>query len=319
MIESIAQLSSFSIPFTEVMMGITALLALFTLLFVPWEKLKPSKAMREIVLRVYSWWIILFLVVFIFLLPGDFATICVAFLTFVALREFLTKLELNKHFRRTLGYVYLTIPVQFYLAKYGNQYSFMAFIPIYMFFFIPIRNILAGEYKSYIEFNGKVFWVLMLIVFGFSQVTFLRHQKIIGGYAGGQELIILLVFFLTQLNDVLQFLWGKTIGRHKLSPTISPNKTIEGFLGGAFSLSLITYSLSGYLPFNESWEAAVFGLFLSVFGLFGDLNMSAVKRDLGVKDMDDLIPGHGGILDRLDSVSFTLPLTVQYLILRGYM
>lgn len=319
MIQTLVNFTGFTPAFVEVMVGIIGILIFFTLLFVPLNKLKPSKGIHEIVLRVYSWWIILILVTTIFLLPGNLATVAVAFLTFIALREFLTKLDVIKSFRKTLLYIYLTIPVQFYLAKYGTEHMFNAFIPIFMFFFIPIRNILIGKYENYIEFNGKVFWALMLIVFGFSQVTFLRNKTIVGGYEGGTELVLLLIFFLTQFNDVLQFLWGKTLGKHKLAPIISPNKTIEGFLGGALSLSLITYSLSSYLPFSTPTEAAIFGFLLSLFGLFGDLNMSAVKRDLGVKDMDDLIPGHGGILDRLDSLSFTLPLTVQYLILRGYL
>lgn len=319
MVSYLADLSSLSEPFIEIFLGITGLLILFTIVFGLWNKKSPSPGMKEIVVRIYSWWIILFLIIFVFLLPGDLATIVTAFFTFVALREFLTKLEVTKNFRKTLLYVYLTIPLQFYFAKYGSQHIFNAFIPIYMFFLIAMRNIVLGNYKNYLEFNGKVFWVLMLVVFGFSQVSFLRHQTIIGGYEGGSELLILLILFLTQFNDVLQFLWGKTMGRNKLSPNISPNKTIEGFLGAAFTLAAITAGLASYLPFTSRWEAALFGLLLSVFGLFGDLNMSAVKRDLGVKDMDDLIPGHGGILDRLDSISFTLPFTVQYLILRGYL
>lgn len=132
------------------------------------------------------------------------------------------------------------------------------------------------------------------------------------------ELFILLIISLTQINDVLQFLWGKSIGKHKLSPVISPNKTIEGYLGAAITIGLITYSISSYLPFRSALEAGLFGFVLATFGVLGDLNMSAIKRDLDVKDMDDLIPGHGGILDRLDSLSFTLPFTVHYLIIQGY-
>lgn len=315
----ISDLTSFTQPFTEILLGIFGLLVIFSLIFIPWNKKKPSKAMHEIVLRVYSWWVIFGLIVVLFLLPSSLATAAVAFLTFISLREFITKLEVTKIYRNTIFWIYLTIPIQFYLAHYGTKYSFNTFIPVFMFFLIPIRNILLGKYERYLEFNGKIFWALMLIVYGFSNVSFLRHQNSISGYAGGQDLILLLVAFLTQFNDVLQFLWGKTIGKHKLSPVISPNKTIEGFLGGAFTLAGITFLLSDYLPFTTSLEAAIFGFLLSVFGLFGDLNMSAVKRDLGVKDMDDLIPGHGGILDRLDSLSFTLPFTVHYLIMRGYL
>ncbi|ATH06824.1 hypothetical protein BIY24_02385 [Halobacteriovorax marinus] len=319
MIDSICEITGFTPLFTEVLLGIYGLLVFFTLLFIPWNKVKPSKGMHEIVLRVYSWWAILVLATLMFLLPTSIALVGISLLTYISLREFLTKLSVTKHFRSTLFYIYLAIPIQFYIAKNGTTYSFNSFLPVYMFFLIPIRNILHGEYEKYLEFNGKVFWSVMLIVYGFSNITFLRHQGNIETYGGEQDLLIILIVFLTQINDVLQFLWGKTIGKHKLSPTISPNKTIEGFVGGALTLSLLTFSLSNYLPFDHAGEAALFGFLLSVFGLFGDLNMSAVKRDLGVKDMDDLIPGHGGILDRLDSLSFTLPFTVHYLLLRGYL
>ncbi|PIK14800.1 phosphatidate cytidylyltransferase [Halobacteriovorax sp. JY17] len=319
MTQSISELTGFTSLFSEIIIGIYALLVMFTLIFIPWEKMKPSKGMHEIVLRVYSWWAILILATVMFLLPGTIALILIILLTYISLREFLTKLSVTNHFRSTLFFVYLAIPIQYYLAKNGTTYSFNSFIPVYMFFLIPIVNILNGEYEKYLEFNGKVFWATMLIVYGFSNITFLIHQGEIRGYIGEQNLLILLIVFLTQINDVLQFLWGKTIGKHKLSPTISPNKTIEGFLGGAITLSALSFSLSSYLPFDSSLEAAGFGFLLSVFGLLGDLNMSAVKRDLGVKDMDDLIPGHGGILDRLDSLSFTLPFTVHYLLLRGYL
>ncbi len=318
MIKLITTHTPFSLLFAEVLVGIFILLIFFTLVFIPWSKIKPSNGIREIVLRVYSWWAISVLVVVMFLVPGDIGTIALGFLTFIALREFITKLSVAKYYRRTLLYIYLTIPIQFYLAKYGSTYSFNTFIPVFMFFLIPTRNIIMGQHKKYLEFNGKIFWALMLVVYGFSQVTYLRHQSDFTNYEGGADLILLLVVFLTQINDVLQFLWGKTLGRHKLSPNISPNKTIEGFVGGALTLGLITYLLASYLPFTSKIEACLFGLGISVFGLLGDLNMSAVKRDLGVKDMDDLIPGHGGLLDRLDSLSFTLPFAVHYLILRGY-
>ncbi len=319
MIDLISNFTGQTNSFVEVIIGIFSLLIFFTLLFIPWQKLKPSKGMHEIVLRVYSWWAILCLATIMFLLPETIALILIILLTFISLREFLTKLSIEAHFRNTLLYIYLAIPIQYYLAKNGTTYSFNSFIPVYMFFLIPIRNILNGAYEKYLEFNGKVFWAMMLIVYGFSNITFLRHQGVIKGYEGEQDLLIILIVFLTQINDVLQFLWGKTIGKNKLSPTISPNKTIEGFAGGAITLSFICFLLSDYLPFNSNLEAAIFGVLLSIFGLLGDLNMSAVKRDLGVKDMDDLIPGHGGILDRLDSLSFTLPFTVHYLLLRGYL
>jgi phosphatidate cytidylyltransferase len=318
MINWLAAKTSLSSDFLQMISIIYLVLAFFSLLFIPLSYKKKTKGLREITLRIYSWWAILILITLVFMLPNWLATGTMAFLTFSALREYLANVVKETHYRRTLFLVYLTIPVQFYLARYGSPYSFNFFIPVFVFFIMPIRNVLSGSHEKYIEFNGKVFWGVMLIVYGFSLVTFLRYRVMIKDFTGSPELLILLIVFLTQFNDVLQFLWGKSIGKNKLSPVISPNKTIEGFVGAALTMGGVTYLLSSYLPFRSAWETIFFGVALSTLGLFGDLNMSAIKRDLGIKDMDDLIPGHGGILDRLDSLSFTLPFTMHYLIIRGY-
>lgn len=318
MINWIVEKASLPIDFVQMILIVYSILVFFSLLFIPLSYKKNSKALNEIRLRIYSWWAILTLITVIFMLPNWLATGIMAFLTFSALREYLANVIKETRFRRTLFFIYLTIPVQFYLARNGSPYSFNFFLPVFVFFLMPIMNILSGSHEKYIEFNGKVFWGVMLIVYGFSLVTFLRYRVTIDGYEGSPELLILLIVFLTQFNDVLQFLWGKSLGKHKLSPVISPNKTIEGFVGAAITMGAITYGLSSYLPFHSAGETIFFGVALSTLGLFGDLNMSAIKRDLNIKDMDDLIPGHGGLLDRMDSLSFTLPFAMHYLIIRGY-
>jgi len=115
--------------------------------------------------------------------------------------------------------------------------------------------------------------------------------------------MILYLILLTEFNDVFQFCWGKTFGRHKIIPWISPNKTWQGFLGGLGStivLALLLRDLASYFW----WQALLAGLVIGHMGFFGDLTISAIKRDLGRKDTSKSIPGHGGFMDRLDSLSF---------------
>jgi len=109
-----------------------------------------------------------------------------------------------------------------------------------------------------------------------------------------------------QSSDVFQYIWGKLFGRRKVAPAISPSKTVEGLAGGVLSATILGAFLWWITPFSV-WQAALMALAINVMGFFGGLVMSAIKRDRGVKDWGDLIEGHGGMLDRLDSVVFAAP------------
>ncbi len=124
--------------------------------------------------------------------------------------------------------------------------------------------------------------------------------------AGGVGLLFFLVV-LTQFNDVAQYVWGKLLGRHKVTPSVSPNKTWEGLIGGVVTTIALAALLGPYLtPMDHLWSALA-GAVLGIAGFLGDITISAVKRDLGVKDTGGLIPGHGGILDRADSLTYAAP------------
>jgi phosphatidate cytidylyltransferase len=112
--------------------------------------------------------------------------------------------------------------------------------------------------------------------------------------------------FVVQISDVLQYVWGKTCGKHPVAPHVSPNKTIEGFVGGVLTATACGAALWWITPFNP-WQAAGMALLITLMGFFGGLVMSAIKRDRGVKDYGALIPGHGGMMDRIDSLCFAAP------------
>jgi phosphatidate cytidylyltransferase len=121
---------------------------------------------------------------------------------------------------------------------------------------------------------------------------------------------VLLIAFLVvvvQGSDVAQYIWGKLFGRTKIAPDLSPSKTVEGFVGGALTATLLGAAMSWLTPFSM-WQAAGMALVIVLMGFFGGLVMSAIKRDRGVKDWGSLIPGHGGFIDRLDSVIFAAPI-----------
>jgi len=129
----------------------------------------------------------------------------------------------------------------------------------------------------------------------------------IPGYQGRAALLMAFLLLVAQSSDVLQYVWGKLCGRRRIAPEISPSKTVEGFVGGAASAIALGGVLWRITPFNP-WQATAMAVTITVMGFLGGLVMSAVKRDVGVKDWGCLIEGHGGMLDRLDSVVFAAPI-----------
>src|SRR6185436_19916518 len=126
-------------------------------------------------------------------------------------------------------------------------------------------------------------------------------------HQGSNYRLLFFFFFVVQMGDALQYIWGKLIGRHIIVASISPNRTWEGFLGGVASNTLLGAALWWAIPPFRPWQAAVLALVASVLGFAGGLTMSAIKRDRGVKDYGTLVEGHGGVLDRIDSICFAAP------------
>ena len=129
----------------------------------------------------------------------------------------------------------------------------------------------------------------------------------IPGYQHNNLLLINWLILVVQSSDVLQYVCGKLFGKHKIAPVLSPSKTVEGFVGGVLLASLLGAALFWITPFAW-WQAALIAILVNLMGFAGGLVMSAIKRDRGVKDWGAMIEGHGGMLDRLDSLCFSAPI-----------
>jgi len=176
-----------------------------------------------------------------------------------------------------------------------------------MFLILPMQLVLSKETKGFVASASQIQWGLMAFVFGLSHLGFLLVFPFkVDPSVNGRTLLLFLVF-VVEISDVLQYIWGRTLGRRKIIPAVSPNKTWEGFLGGvasAIGMSLLVRFLT---PFSFKETAAV-ALLITIAGFFGGAVMSAVKRDFGVKDFGGIIPGHGGMLDRVDSLCYAAPI-----------
>ena len=163
---------------------------------------------------------------------------------------------------------------------------------------------MAGDTKDIIRSMCILPTSLMLGIFGISHLALLvSFPEMNNDDISGKALLLFLIF-ITEANDIMQFISGKIFGKHKILPKVSPNKTWEGFIGGVICTTIIGYFMGFLTPLN-SWQLILISSSIAVLGFMGDAIISAVKRDFGVKDMGDSIPGHGGFLDRIDSLSTT--------------
>ncbi len=267
---------------------------------------------NELRLRVKSWWLILGLFALAILLGAKGAVWLFGLVSFLALKEYFSLIPTRRSDRRVLFWAYLSIPLQYYWVAIGWYGMFIIFIPVYLFLLVPLRKVLIGETEGFLHSVGTIHWGLMTTVFSLSHAAFLLALPEQISPAGGAGLLLYLVV-LTELNDVAQYLWGKSLGKRKVAPNVSPGKTYGGLLGGVFTTVLLAWFAGPWLTPLSGYQALAAGLIIGVFGFVGDISISAVKRDIGIKDSGTLIPGHGGILDRVDSLTYTAPLFFHYL------
>lgn len=266
-----------------------------------------NAAIENLDARIRAWWVMA-IAISVALLAGRAGVIVLfAICAFAALREFMTLTNATRADHSTLvAAFFVVLPAQFWLIWIGWYGLYSIFVPVYVFLFLPVVSALAGVTRNFLVRVAEMQWALMICVFFVSHVPALMNLDI-PGYEGRGVLLIAFLVIVVQISDVLQYVWGKLIGRRKIAPHLSPSKTVEGFVGGCLSATLIGTGLWWMTPFSPL-AAAVMSLTTALMGFLGGLVMSAIKRDRGVKDWGHSIAGHGGFIDRLDSVIFAAPL-----------
>lgn len=292
-------------------LGILIFLTIASLIgaVIKWKVKDPKKenTVKNLNDRIKAWWVMVgvFMVANV---AGLTATVLLFLgLSVVALKEFTSLIpsKAGDLKAQQLAFMVLT-PLQYLLIWIEWYGMFALLIPVYAFLFIPTLNAAQGDPERFLARTAKLQWGLMISVYCVSHAPALLTLNI-PGYEGENAKLLLYMVLVVQLSDVLQYVWGKTTGKRAVAPTISPNKTVEGFVGGVLSASLVGTALSFATPFSplQAWMMA---LLIALAGFAGGLTMSAIKRDAGVKDFGTLIEGHGGVLDRIDSICFAAPL-----------
>ena len=257
--------------------------------------------------RIWSWWVMAAVYLASVLVGPIGAVILFGLLSFLALREFITLTPTRRADHRVLFFsFFLGIPLQYGLVALEWYGLFSILIPVYAFLYIPTRSALGGDTERFLERIAEIQWGLMVCVYCVSHAPALLMLDI-PGYQGQNPKLLLYLVLVVEMSDVLQYVWGKLCGRHPIAPTVSPNKTVEGFLGGIASATGLGTALWWMTPFRP-WQAAAMALVITLMGFAGGLTMSAIKRDRGVKDFGHALPGHGGVLDRIDSLCFAGPI-----------
>ena len=256
--------------------------------------------------RIRAWWIMALLFVIAVTTGTGVSIVLFTLISFLALREFVTLAPTKPGDHRALFWSFFVVtPVQYYLIWIEWYGLFSILIPVYVSIFLAIRTALAGDTDRFLERTATNQWGLMICVYFVSYVPALLMLRIPGYERQAPKLMFFLVL-VVQLSDVLQYVWGKTLGKRLIAPSISPNKTWEGFVGGVVSATALGTAIWWATPFSPA-VAALLALVITTMGFAGGLIMSAIKRDRGVKDYGALIAGHGGVLDRIDSLCFAAP------------
>jgi phosphatidate cytidylyltransferase len=258
--------------------------------------------------HTYRSWLIMAPLVIGLIWLGRVATIIgFSLIAVVGFKEFARATGLYRDWWMT-GTVYLGIVAVAFTALFPHPrggppgwYGLFMTVPVYVIALLLLVPIILNRTAGQLQSLALAILGFLYIGWMFSHFPFLANSDRPYAY-------LLYLVFAVQLNDVAAFTFGKLLGRHKFRSNISPNKTWEGALG-AFAVSMaLPWLLRGTFPHFGPVQLILTGLIVGIGGQLGDLSISIIKRDIGVKDMGALIPGHGGVLDRIDSLIYTAPL-----------
>ncbi|MBK6674307.1 MAG: phosphatidate cytidylyltransferase [Proteobacteria bacterium] len=260
----------------------------------------------NLVARINAWWVMVAVLAVTFLLGRAVTLVVFGLMAWFALREFVTLTPTRTADRLPLSVAFfVVVPAQFLLIGLDQYGTFSIFVPVYAFLLLPAIAALRGDVDDFLPRTAKLQWGLMITVYCLSHAPALLLLQV-PGFEGRDALLLFYLLLVVQMSDVMQYVCGKLWGKTKIAPLVSPSKTVAGFVGGGLAATAIGAAMWWITPFSPAVSAAMSAVIV-MMGFLGGLTLSAVKRSLGAKDWGTLIRGHGGVLDRLDSVCFAAP------------
>ncbi len=292
--------------------GALILATLLTYLLGP---ILPPDLNMDLKARIKAWWIMVLVQVVVVSIHPKGSVLLFAFVSFWALKEYFTAISIRAEDRLALFVAFFVVLPLNYLWIWTEWYvMFLIFVPVYGFLSIPFFLLMGKNPRGFTVSAGRIHWGLMAFVYGVGHIAYLvnlHHLYDPHAPYSGLTLMMFLVF-VVEMSDLFQYLFGKVFGRRKVWPSISPGKTWEGLIGGIAAAVLLGYLFRFLTPFSPL-ESVVVSFLITVLGFVGGGVMSAVKRDLGRKDFGYVLPGHGGIIDRIDSLCWAAPIYFHYI------
>ncbi len=256
--------------------------------------------------RIKAWWVMIAIFAACYALGFTATVLLFALTSFYTLREFISLTPTQRADHVPLAFAfYVLLPLQYWLVWSDWYGLFAILIPVYGFLLLPSLSSLQGDPVNFLPRVSRIQWAVMLTVYCISHAPALVLLPV-PGYEGQGFLLLFFLTAVVQFSDVMQYVFGKLMGKTKLAPVISPSKTVEGLIGGGLSAMILGAALWWITPFSPPVAAAMAGMIV-IAGFLGGLSLSAVKRSMGAKDWGTMVQGHGGVLDRMDSVSFAAP------------
>ncbi len=248
-----------------------------------------------------------------------------------AIREYMALVPLPYDRFGLTVWAYVLLLCNYAAIARGWVNAFLVLVPLGGLLVIACQMVIRDRADQYQRTAASLYWGMCLTIYCISHAALLMTLPASSNPVAGPAGWLLFLIFLTELNDIFQALIGRRIGKRAIAPVLSPHKTWEGLLGGIAATIILALVMAPWLtPLTNAQlnlgflrirlpylPVCLAGLIISVAGYFGDLNTSGIKRDTGVKDSGQLLPGQGGLLDRIDSLTFTAPLFyyfVRYLI-----
>jgi phosphatidate cytidylyltransferase len=267
------------------------------------------------------WWILTILMSLAVVFGRCGAAVLLAIASGLGLREYLKLIGTERIGKAAMVVAFVSMFLQYALIAAGLSDESRIVLPVFALLLLSTSRLLPGKTEDFIRTTAGVYWGVMLLVYCLSHAVLLftlpfEHKPLVG-LAGW----LLFVVIVTEMDDIAQALVGRAVGRRKIVPAVSPNKTWEGFAGGVVTSIVLSLLLAPWLTTFPSVStvrgflvAVAAGLLIVVAAFLGDINMSAIKRDVGVKDGSSILPGMGGVIDRIDSLTFTAPAFYYFLI-----
>lgn len=285
---------------------------LLTLIVRIWSYYKKTPMLTAFNKRMATLWVLILLFVPVFVCGKAVSCLFFTALSAVGLAEYQKMTALKQQGSVHNFWVYAFLLLQYAAIYFDQRVLFTVLIPFSLFLLIPFSGIVYRQEKEVWQKCVNDYIGLMLTVYAMSHMCgYICLEQMQDNNGRG---LLLFILILTLMSDFFQAICGFLCGRHYVTPVLSPHKTWEGLIGGGLLTAGLSYVMGKYLtPFAPA-ELLIGGFVLNFAAFCGDVTISAVKRYAGVKDSSNLLPGHGGLLDRFDSILLTAPCLFWYVI-----